>query len=257
MTDERPEAFGDSVAGQAGSPPSPPTRGAVSLESDSGAASGRARNQRIGNALLVNGTRIGVVIPFVALLAMLVILLIEAIPAIRYNGFGFFTSSIWEPGNAYGTPSHAGGVYHLPNAHFGAWPLIAGTLESSALALVVGFPIAVGAAVLLVEKLPARAAAMLGLALEVLAGIPSAVIGIFGIFTFGPFLAQHIYPILTHAPNVPILNIFRGVPSHDGEGLLTGGLVLAVMIIPIVATTAATFSCRCPRRRRKPPRRSA
>ena len=170
---------------------------------------------------------------------MLVILLIEAIPAIRYNGLGFFTSSVWEPGNAYGTPIHAGGVYHLAGAHFGAWPLIAGTLESSAIALVVGFPIAVGAAVLLVEKLPARAGGgaralprgprrhpvrrdrHLGASSPSARGSPST-----------------STRSLTHLPNVPVLNIFRGVPSHDGEGLLTGGLVLAVMIIPIIAATS-------------------
>ena len=151
--------------------------------------------------------------PFLAACwAMLVILLIEAIPAIRYNGFGFFTSSTWSRATPTAPSSHAGGVYHLLDAHFGAWPLIAGTLESSAIALIVGFPIAVGAAVVLVEKLPARPAAAIGLCLEVLAGIPSAVIGIFGIFTFGPWVAQHIYPILTHMPNVPVLRSSTASP---------------------------------------------
>jgi phosphate transport system permease protein len=206
----------------------------------------RSRNQRIGATLLFQGTRIGAVIPMLVLLALLIILIIEAIPAIRYNGWGFFTGSVWEGGNPYGTPTHAGGVYHLPGAKFGAWPLIAGTLESSAIALIVGFPIAVGAAVILVEKLPPRLAAVIGLLLEVLAGIPSAVIGIWGIFTFGPFLAKHIYPILVHMPNVPILNIFRGVPSTDGAGLLTGGLVLAAMILPIIASTTRDLLLQVP-----------
>jgi phosphate transport system permease protein len=177
---------------------------------------------------------------------MVAVLLVEALPAIRYNGWGFFTGSIWQGGNPYGTPTHAGGVYHLPGAKYGAWPIILGTIESSALALIVGFPVAVGAAILLVEKLPRRLAAVIGLFLEILAGIPSAVIGIFGILTFGPWLAKHIYPTLTHLPNVPVLNIFRGVPSSDGEGLLTGGLVLAAMILPIIAATSRDLLLQVP-----------
>lgn len=206
----------------------------------------RARNQRIGSKVLLHGTRLGAIIPMLVLLGMVAVLVVEAYPAIRYNGWGFFTGSEWQGGNPYGTPTHAGGVYHLPGAKYGAWPLISGTLESSALALIIGFPIAVGAAVLLVEKLPPRIAAAMGLFLEILAGIPSAVIGIWGILTFGPWLAKHIYPILTHMPNVPILNIFRGVPASNGQGLLTGGLVLAAMILPIIAATTRDLLLQVP-----------
>jgi len=224
----------------------PDGRGPVSLGNDSAAGARRARNQRIGNHLLVHGSRVGAIIPALALLGMFATLLVEAIPAIKFDGWGFFTSSIWNPGNPYSPPSHAGGVYHLAGAHFGAWPLIAGTLESSAIALIIGLPVAVGAAVMLVERLPARPASVLGLCLEVLAGIPSVVIGLWGILTFGPWLAQHIYPALTHLPNVPVLNFFRGTPAHNGEGLLTGGLVLAVMIIPIIAATTRDLLLQVP-----------
>ena len=78
-------------------------RAPVSLGGDSQAVASRARNQRIGNHLLVHGSRIGAIIPLIALLGMIATLLVEAIPAIRYNGFGFFTSSVWEGGNPYGT----------------------------------------------------------------------------------------------------------------------------------------------------------
>jgi phosphate transport system permease protein len=173
---------------------------------------------------------------------MLIILLVEALPSIRYNGFSFFTSSTWATGNPYGAISHAGGVAHLPGEHYGAWPLILGTIESSAIALIVGFPIAVGAAILVVEKLPSKIAAVIGLFLEVLAGIPSAVIGLWGVFTFGPWLAKHIYPALVHLPDVPPFSIFHSsngaTPySSNGEGLLAGGLVLAAMIVPLIAAT--------------------
>jgi phosphate transport system permease protein len=186
--------------------------------------------------MLSLGTGITAIIPVGMLAAMLAILLAEAIPAIRYNGWGFLTSSVWNPGSTY-SPIVKSGIPHPVGAHYGAWPLIAGTLESSAIALVVALPIAVGSAMLLVEKLPRRAAALIGLFIEILAGVPSAVIGLWGILTFGPWLAAHVYPALTHLPNVPVLDVFRGSFDSNGQGLLTGGLVLAAMIIPIIAAT--------------------
>ena len=77
----------------------------------------------------------------------------------------------------------------------------------------------------------------LGFAIEVLAGIPSVVIGLWGLLTLGPILARDVYPIVAnHMPDVPVLRYFRN-PSGSGEGLLTAGLVLGLMIIPIIAST--------------------
>jgi phosphate transport system permease protein len=211
--------------------------GASLLPRTTASSSARQRNQAVGAKALTWFSGLSAVIPLFVLGAMLVILFVEALPSIRYSGWSFFTSSAWATGNQYGAVSHAGGVTHLIGEHYGAWPLILGTIESSAIALVVGFPIAVGAAVLLVEKLPQRIAAFIGVFLEVLAGIPSAVIGLWGLFTFGPWLAKHIYPILVHLPNFPPFSIFHGQYSSSGEGLLTGGLVLAAMIIPLIAAT--------------------
>jgi len=185
---------------------------------------------------LAAGSGLLAALPFAALTAMLVVLLVEAMPSIRYNGIRFVTTSTWTIGNTYGSIVHSGGVAHLAGAEFGSWPLIAGTLESSAIALLVGLPIALGAAILVVEKLPARVGTVIGICLEILAGIPSIVIGVWGALTFGPWIAKEIYPALTHLPNVPPFDIFRGSVG-DGEGLLTGGLVLAAMIIPIIAAT--------------------
>ncbi|HLI14530.1 MAG TPA: phosphate ABC transporter permease subunit PstC [Acidimicrobiales bacterium] len=176
------------------------------------------------------------VVPLGALAAMLAILVAEAVPAIRYNGWRFFTSSAWNPGNAY-APVVRAPVPHPPGARYGAWPLIAGTLESSAIALAVALPVALGAAILVVEKLPRRAGAAIGWCLETLAGVPSAVIGLWGVLVFGPFLAAHVYPALQHVPDVPVLGVLRGSFNPAGQGLLTGGLVLAAMIVPIIAAT--------------------
>lgn len=201
-------------------------------------SSRRARIQKISQRTLVILAGAAAVAPLAGLVAMLVVLFREAIPAIRFNGFGFFTSTLWTVGNEYGAPVSTGGALHLPGAHYGAWALIAGTLESSAIAIAVALPVSVGAAVLLVEKLPRAIGAAVGLCLEILAGIPSVVIGLWGIFSLGPFLAQYVYPTLAKLPNIPVLNMFRGSFVSNGQGLLTGGLVLATMIIPLVASTA-------------------
>ena len=197
----------------------------------------RDRLHALTERLLIFGSATSAVLPLAVLIAMLVVLIIEAWPAIRFNGIGIITGSYWSIGNAYVAPSRSGGILHLAGAHYGAWPLIVGTLVSSAIAVIVGFPIAVGAAILVVEKLPRRIAAAVGLCLEILAGIPSAVIGLWGLLTFGPWLARHIYVWLSHMPNVPVLAYFRGSYNSNGQGILTGGLVLAAMIIPIIAAT--------------------
>lgn len=185
----------------------------------------------VADKALVVSSAIGAVVPIGALVAMVVVLLVEAMPAIRYNGWHFLVGSGFDPGNFYGPAVRTGGVLHPAGASYGAWPLILGTLETAGIALVVGVPIAVGAAVFIVEKLPARLASVVGLALEMLAGIPSVVIGLWGALTFGPIMAHDVYPVLAHLPGV-----FHGYVGN-GEGLLTSGLVLAIMIIPIVAAT--------------------
>lgn len=204
-----------------------PPRGAMD---DSSARTIRAR--AIASRAFAVLTGSAALIPLLALLAMVVILLIEAMPAIRYNGIGFLTGSTWKLGNLYSAPVTTNGISHLPGAEYGAFPLIIGTLESAAIALAIGLPVALGAAVLVAERLPRRLASAMGLCLEVLAGIPSVVYGLWGVLILGPFLASHVYPALTHLP----FNIFDG-PVGYGQGLLSSGIVLAVMIIPIIAAT--------------------
>ncbi|HTZ93863.1 MAG TPA: phosphate ABC transporter permease subunit PstC [Streptosporangiaceae bacterium] len=182
---------------------------------------------------------IGAVIPLLALGFILVALLIDAIPAIRLNGLHFFYKSAWSYGGGYNANIvSTDGVKHLSGSDFGVLPEIAGTLITSAIALIVGVPISIGAALAIVERLPRRLANGIGIFLELLAGIPSVIIGLWGLVTFGPFIADHITPVISrNMPDVPVLNYFRG-PTGSGEGLLTSGLILAIMIIPIVAATS-------------------
>ncbi len=198
---------------------------------------GRIRDvSRAGRAIRWAGG-VGAVIPLLALVFVLVTLIIEAQGAIRVNGLHFFTGTEWNPGNTYGETVVTQGVPHPDGASYGALPLIVGTLASSAIALIVAVPVSLGAAFAIVERLPKRLASTVGAVLELLAGIPSVVVGLWGAMTFGPFIAHHIAPVIArNAPDVPVLNYFRG-NTGNGEGMLVSGLVLAVMIIPIIAST--------------------
>jgi phosphate transport system permease protein len=193
----------------------------------------------IRSGALVRGLGgLGAVLPLLAVLFVLITLIIEALPATRLNGLHFFTGTDWNPGNTYGEAAITDGVAHPVGAYYGALPLIVGTLATSAIALVIAVPVSIGAALVIVERLPRRLASTIGMVLELLAGIPSVIVGLWGAVTFGPFIAHHIAPVIArNAPNVPVLNYFRG-DTGNGEGMLVSGLVLAVMVIPIIASTS-------------------
>ena len=179
----------------------------------------------------------GSLVPVLALAFILVVLFVKALPAIRYNGWSFFTGTTWTIGNLYGPLQKTAGVPHLEGAKFEALPAIVGTLGTSAIALVIGVPVAIGTALVIVERLPRPIASTVGGFLELLAGIPSVVVGLWGAVTFGPFIAHDIAPFVArNMPDVPVLNYFRG-DTGNGQGMLVSGLVLAIMIIPIVAAT--------------------
>ena len=193
--------------------------------------------------------RVAVVLPLVALVFAITVLAIKAWPAIRVNGFYFLYGKNWTYGDSYGATVHTDGVAHSAGSQFGAWPIILGTLQSSLIAIVVAVPLSIGAAFALTERMPAWISRPLGFAIEILAGIPSVVIGLWGLLTFGPWLAKHIYPALASIagdlPNVWPFNYFRQ-PVGTGEGLLTAGLVLGMMIIPIIASTTRELFIQVP-----------
>ncbi len=156
--------------------------------------------------------------------ALLVLLLVAAmITAMASNarlsmrefGFGFLTSTRWNP---------VGG-------EFGALPFIYGTVVSSLLALLISVPLSLGVAVFLVEQAPRRLARPLTFLVELLAAIPSVVYGLWGIFVLAPLLRQYVEP--------PLQKWLGWTPLFEGPitgvGLLTGGIILAIMITPIIS----------------------
>jgi phosphate transport system permease protein len=153
-------------------------------------------------------------IVMLALLGILFALLIQAMPAFKEFGLAFFTGTVWNPtGNVYG-----------------AVIAMYGTLVSSLIALLIAVPISFGIALFLTELCPARFKRPLGTAIELLAGIPSIVYGFWGLFVLAPLLQTYVQPHLASTG----LPIFSGAPL--GIGVLTAGLVLALMIIPFIAS---------------------
>ena len=181
----------------------------------------------VGGLLTVAG-----IVPVAALAFLAYELFKSAYPAIVFNGWSFFTTKVFSLGNLYnGTDEVRHGYHAAHGAHYGILPLIFGTLVSSLLALLVAVPVSVGGAILLVEKIPARFQYALGVFLDLLAGIPSVIFGLWGLYAFGPLLSRTVYRWLADL-HIPWLSR----PTGAGQGLLTSSLVLSVMIIPIVAS---------------------
>jgi phosphate transport system permease protein len=213
------------------------TASVPTAQPDGGAGTPPLRRPGALRAIFRNGSVIrwvglgGAVVPVLMLAFVLGTLILKAIPALRYSGWHFFTGTVWNFGAQYGKPVTSYGLTHLPGEEFGALPAILGTLATSAIALIIAVPVSIGAALAIVERLPRRVASIVGAFLELLAGIPSVLIGLWGALTFGPFIAHDISPII-----IKVLP-FLGSTAGNGQGLLTSGLVLAVMIIPIIAST--------------------
>ena len=161
--------------------------------------------------------------------AMLVLVLLGAITlstlwggslALRTFGFGFLTSTDWD----------------AVNGKFGALVPIYGTLVTSFLALLIAVPVSFGIAIFLTEVAPPWLRMPIASAIELLAGIPSIIYGMWGLFVFGPFMAEHLSPwINDYLGALPLVgSLFQGPPL--GIGMLTAGIVLAIMITPFITS---------------------
>src|SRR5579875_3472737 len=160
------------------------------------------------------GGRTAALVPLVALTLTVLVLTLKAWPAIKVNGAHFLVGSDWKPGNTYGATVHTDGVAHPLGSSYGAWPLIAGTLQSSVIAIVIAVPVSVGTAFALTERIPRWLAEILRSAIEILAGVPSVLIGLWGALTLGPLLANDVSPIIASTTR----NLFAQVPPLPKEG---------------------------------------
>jgi phosphate transport system permease protein len=163
--------------------------------------------------------------------AVVVFLLIYAWPAIRLNGFGFIFNNTWNLGNLYADPIQRDGLITLPGAQYGILFLIVGTLLTTAIAMALAVPVGVGAAAFLAEMLPPGPRLWLSFLVEMLAAIPSVVFGLWGYAVLIPFLGHYVFPVMSRLlGGIPWL----GQPTGSGYGLLTAGLVLSLMIVPLI-----------------------
>ncbi|WP_292527955.1 phosphate ABC transporter permease subunit PstC [Methylocystis sp.] len=165
-------------------------------------------------------TRAAAVIVLVILGGVIVSLVYGSWPAIRAFGFGFFVSQSWNP----------------VTENFGALPAIYGTIMTSTIAMLIAVPVGLGIAVFLTELCPYVLRRPIGTAIELLAGIPSIIYGIWGLFVLAPFLQSHVQPALIAAfGDIPVFStLFAGPPY--GIGMLTAGFILAIMVLPFVAS---------------------
>ncbi len=169
-----------------------------------------------------------------SLVLIVLFLLVYAWPAIVFNGFEFVTSNTWNLGNLYADPVMVNGTQISPGAHYGILFLIVGTLLSTLIALLIAVPVGVGAAVFLAEAVPGRLRLGLSFFVELLAAVPSVVFGLWGYVVVIPFLGHYLFPLMVRVLGfIP----FFGGPSGSGYGLLTSGVVLSLMIVPLIVAT--------------------
>jgi len=178
------------------------------------------RRFRLGDGIFRSITLIAACAVLVLLTGVIVALVHGSLPAWRAYGWEFLVSQRWNP----------------VTEKFGALPAIYGTLLTSFIAMLIGVPISLGIAFFLTEICPNRLRRSIGIAVELLAGIPSIIYGIWGLFVFAPWFQAHLQPFLIDSfANVPVLNqLFAGPPY--GVGLLTAGLILSIMVLPFITS---------------------
>ncbi|MEO6875081.1 MAG: phosphate ABC transporter permease subunit PstC [Opitutaceae bacterium] len=165
---------------------------------------------------------------FVALLAALTIVALIALvgcelyvgarASIHHFGLGFLTHSMWDP----------------VADEYGALPFIFGTLVSSLIALLIAVPLGVATALFLTEMAPIKLRQPVITVVEMLAAVPSVIFGLWGIFVMIPYLRDHVFPFLQHW--LGFLPLFRG-PIY-GVSMLAGGIIVAIMILPIITSVS-------------------
>jgi len=179
-----------------------------------------AKQQRVVDRVFKYTIQFFALSVLLTLLGIIASLIFNAAPALSKFGFGFFTTVEWD----------------VVNGEFGGLIAIYGTIITSIIALIIAVPLSFGIAVFLTEMCPSILRRPLGTAIEILAAVPSIIYGMFGLFIFAPIFAQYIQPALAgtlgQIPGFGIL--FSG--AFNGIGILCAGLILAMMILPFIAS---------------------
>jgi phosphate transport system permease protein len=178
------------------------------------------RRLRFGDTAFRNLTRAAAMAVLVILGGIIISLVYGSLPALRTFGFSFLYVETWNP----------------VTEKFGAIAPIYGTILTSFIAMLIAVPVGLFIALFLTELCPMWLRRPIGIAIELLAGIPSIIYGIWGLFVFAPFLQQYVQPFLIAVfGHVPLLStLFAGPPY--GIGILTAGLILAIMVLPFITS---------------------
>jgi phosphate transport system permease protein len=176
------------------------------------------RRLRLTDDIFRGVTRSSAMFVLVILSGVILALVIGSMPAIRAFGFSFIYTEVWNP----------------VTEQFGALAPIYGTIVTSLIAMIIAVPVGIMVAFFLTELCPKWLRRPIAIAIELLAGIPSIIYGIWGLFVFAPFLQKYVQPFLIDTfGNVPGLSsVFEGPPY--GIGMLTAGLILAIMVLPFI-----------------------
>jgi phosphate transport system permease protein len=185
----------------------------------------------VGDVVFKNLTRFFAWLVIVIVLLTFYELCFQSRLTVGKFGFSFITRSVWDP----------------VNEDYGALPFIYGTLVSSFLALLIALPLGIGVAVFLTELAPPWLERPFSFLIELLAGIPSIVYGMWGLFVMVPWVRSTVQPFLGSV--LGFLPLFRGAPY--GIGMLSAGIILAIMILPIIASISREVLASVPRSQRE------
>jgi phosphate transport system permease protein len=194
-------------------------------------APSRARNRNIGDALFKYVTLVFAVVVFSLVFIMAYEMYKGSRLSIEKFGWSFLWTSVWDPVN---------GV-------FGALPYVFGTVMSSVVALVIALPLSVGVSIFLAELAPRWLERPVSFLVELLAAIPSIVYGLWGMYVLVPFVRTTIGPFLIH--HLGFIPLFTGAPY--GFGMLAAGMILAIMILPIIASISRDVMIAVPNTQRE------
>jgi phosphate transport system permease protein len=192
----------------------------IELANDDKLARIEQPRRSLGDVIFQNISSIAACLVLGILVAIIASLFVGSYPAIKeFHFFGFVSSDQWNP----------------VTKKFGALVPVTGTLVTSCIAMVIAIPVSFGIALFLTELAPVWLKRPLGTAIELLAAIPSIIYGMWGLFVFAPTFADSLQPWLTaHIGSLPLIGfLFQGPPM--GIGVLTAGLILAIMVIPFIA----------------------